>query len=275
MNDDPLKQAKAKAAATYDTAADHFDDEPLGFWKRIGERTLARLALPAGASVLDVGCGTGASALPAAQAVGPNGFVVGVDLSARLLDRARTKAAMRRLANVELRLADMTALDFPDGRFDAVVSVFSIFFVPDMEGLVRELWRMVRPGGKLAVTTWGPRIFEPAYSRWLAAIKRERPDLHSAFNPWDRITDVGAVRRLLRDGGVTEADIVAEDGLQPLRSAEDWWIIALGSGLRWTIEQMGPEAAARVRADNVQWLRENAISGIETNAIYAIANKPS
>jgi SAM-dependent methyltransferase len=169
----------------------------------------------------------------------------------------------------------MTALGFSDGRFDAVVSVFSIFFVPDMEGLVRELWRMVRPGGKLAVTTWGPRIFEPAYSRWLAAIKRERPDLHRAFNPWDRITDVEAVRRLLRDGGVTDADIVAQDGWQPLRSAEDWWIIALGSGLRWTIDQMGPEAAARVRADNIQWLSENAVSAVETNAIYAIGSKPS
>jgi ubiquinone/menaquinone biosynthesis C-methylase UbiE len=273
--DDPLKQAKAKAAATYDAAADHFDDEPLGFWKRVGEHTVARLALQAGANVLDVGCGTGASALAAAQAVRPNGFVVGVDLSAHLLDRARTKTAMSRLTNVEFRLADMTALGFPDGHFDAVISVFSIFFVPDMEGLVRELWRMVRPGGKLAVTTWGPRMFEPAYSRWLAAIKRERPDLHSAFNPWDRITDVETVRRLLRDGGVTEVDIIAEDGLQPLPSAEDWWIIATGSGLRWTIEQMGPETAARVRADNVQWLRENEIRGVETNAIYAIGKKPS
>ena len=273
--DDPLSQAKAKAAATYDAAADHFDDEPLGFWKRIGERTVARLALPAGAHVLDVGCGTGASALPAAQAVGSNGFVVGVDLSARLLDRARTKTAMCGLTNVEFRLADMTVLEFPDGHFDAVVSVFSIFFVPDMEGLVRELWRMVRPGGKLAVTTWGPRIFEPAYSRWLAAIKRERPDLHSAFNPWDRITDIEAVRRLLRDGGVTDTEIMAEDGLQRLRSPEDWWIIALGSGLRWTIDQMGPQVTARVRADNVHWLSENKIGSVETNAIYAIGNKPS
>ena len=144
--DDPLKQAKAKAAATYDAAADHFDDEPLRFWDRIGSRTVARLGLPAGAHVLDVGCGTGASALPAAQAVGRDGFVVGVDLSARLLDRARAKAIVCDLTNVEFRLADMTALGYEDGRFDAVVSVFSIFFVPDMEGLVRELWRMVQPG---------------------------------------------------------------------------------------------------------------------------------
>jgi ubiquinone/menaquinone biosynthesis C-methylase UbiE len=273
--DDPLTQAKAKAAATYDAASDHFDDEPLSFWDRIGRRTVERLALTPDGNVLDVGCGTGASALPAAQVVGPNGFVIGVDLSARLLDRARDKAKAHGWSNVEFRCADMTSLGYADGRFDAVVSVFSIFFVPDMKGLVRELWRMVRPDGKLAVVTWGPRIFEPAYSRWLAAIKRERPDLHSAFNPWDRITDVESVRRLLRDGGVSNTEVVAEDGFQTLRSAEDWWIIALGSGLRWVIDQMGPQVAARVKVDNVDWLRENKIDRLETNAIYAIGNKSS
>jgi ubiquinone/menaquinone biosynthesis C-methylase UbiE len=271
--DDQLRQAKAKAAATYDAASDHFDDEPLAFWDRIGGRTVERLALAPGAKVLDVGCGTGASVLPAAQAVGPNGRVIGVDLSARLLDRARAKAAARRLANVEFRIGDMTASGYPNEDFDAVVSVFSIFFVPDMEGLVRELWRMVRPGGKLAVTTWGPRIFEPAYSRWQAAVRQERPDLYSAFNPWDRITDVESVRRLLRDGGVTDCEVAAEDSFQPLRSAEDWWTIALGSGLRWAIDQMGPRTAAEIKADNVNWLNENKIDRLETNAIYAVARK--
>jgi ubiquinone/menaquinone biosynthesis C-methylase UbiE len=272
--DDPLRQAKAKAAATYDAAADHFDDEPLAFWERIGTRTVERLALATGAKVLDVGCGTGASALPAAQAIEPSGFVTGVDLSARLLDRARAKAKTRGLSNIEFRVADMTSLGYPDGHFDAVISVFSIFFVPDMEGLVRELWRMVRPGGKLAVTTWGSRIFEPAYSRWQSAIKRERPDLYSAFNPWDRITDPESVRCLLQDGGAADIEVAAEDGSQTLRSGEDWWIIALGSGLRWAIEQMGPETAARIKTDNLNWLTENKIDRLETNAICAIARKP-
>jgi ubiquinone/menaquinone biosynthesis C-methylase UbiE len=273
--DDPLRQAKAKAVATYDAAADHFDDAPLAFWERIGRRTVERFTPPTGARILDVGCGTGASALPAAQAVGPSGFVTGVDLSARLLDRARTKAKARGVSNVEYRLADMTSLEYPDDHFDAVVSVFSIFFVPDMEGLVRKLWRMVRPAGKLAVTTWGPRIFEPAYSRWQTAIKQERPDLYSAFNPWDRITDTEAVRRLLHDGGAKNVEVTAEDGVQMLRSAEDWWVIALGSGLRWAIEQMGPEPATRIKTDNVNWLKANNIDHLETNAIYAVAQKPA
>jgi ubiquinone/menaquinone biosynthesis C-methylase UbiE len=232
-----LHRTRWIAAASYNAAADHFDDEPLSFWDLISKRTVTNLKLQVGAKVLDIGCGTGASALPAAQAVGKNGFVVGVDLAARLLDRARTKAIAAGLDNVEFRLADMTALNYADGSFDAVVSVFSIFFVPDMEGLVRELWRMVRPGGKLAVTTWGPRIFGPAYSRWLVAVGRERPDLATAFNPWDRITDVASVRKLLQDGGVKDPEVIAEELFQPLRSPDDWWTIALGSGLRWTIDQ--------------------------------------
>ena len=268
-----LEQAKAKAAATYNAAADHFDDEALGFWDRIGRRTVARLAVPSGAKVLDVGCGTGSSALPAAEAVGPDGSVVGVDLSARLLERARTKASGRGLMNVDFIEADMSTLGFPDEEFDAIISVFSIFFVPDMEGLVRELWRMVRPGGQMAITTWGPRMFEPAYSRWMDAVERERSDLYSKFNPWDRITSVGAVSKLLQDGGVSDPQVVFESGSQLLRSAADWWTIALGSGLRWTIEQMGPTVSARVRTDVLHWLRETNVSAIETNAIYATARK--
>jgi ubiquinone/menaquinone biosynthesis C-methylase UbiE len=268
-----LEHAKAKAAATYNAAADHFDDETLGFWDRIGRRTVARLAVPSGAKVLDVGCGTGSSALPAAEAVGPDGSVVGVDLSDRLLERARTKASGRGLMNVDFIEADMSALGYPDDEFDAIISVFSIFFVPDMEGLVRELWRMVRPGGRMAITTWGPRMFEPAYSRWMDAVERERPDLYSKFNPWDRITSVGAVSKLLQDGGVSDPQVVSESGSQLLRSAADWWTIALGSGLRWTIEQMGPTVSARVRTDVLHWLQETNVSAIETNAIYATARK--
>ena len=64
--------------------------------------------------------------------VGKNGFVVGVDLAARLLARARTKALTAGLDNFEFRVADMTALNYPEVSFDAVASVFSIFFGPEM-----------------------------------------------------------------------------------------------------------------------------------------------
>ncbi len=270
---DPLEAAKLKAERTYNAAADQYDAEPLAFWDRYGRRTVERLSLRGGARVLDVCCGTGASALPAAQAVGPEGQVVAVDLAEELLKLGRAKAQTAGFHWVEFRRADMTALDFPNRHFDAVVCVFGIFFVPDMEAQVAELWRMVRPGGQLAITTWGPRIFAPAYEIWLQAVRQVRPDLHAAFNPWDRITSPEAVRTLFHDAGVRNVDVIPEDGYQPLRTPEDFWTIVLGSGLRWTIDQMGAELARGVKQAVLDQLAANGIDRVETNVIYGVGRE--
>jgi ubiquinone/menaquinone biosynthesis C-methylase UbiE len=268
---DALEAAKLKAEKTYDAAADKFDAEPLAFWNRYGRRTVERLKLPNGAQVLDVCCGTGASALPAAQAVGSEGAVIAVDLAEELLRLGRAKAQAAGLRNLDFRRADMTALGFPDRHFDAVMCVFGIFFVPDMEAEVAELWRMVRPGGQLALTTWGPDIFAPAYQIWLAAVRRVRPDLYSAFNPWDRITTPDAVGKLFVDAGVRHTEVVAEEGHQVLRTPEDFWTIALGSGLRWTIDQMGTDEAHSVKKEVLNTLSASGVDRVETNVIYAVA----
>jgi ubiquinone/menaquinone biosynthesis C-methylase UbiE len=272
---DALDAVRRKAESTYNAAADHFDDEPLAFWERYGRRTVERLAPPAGGRVLDVCCGTGASALPAARAVGPTGKVIAVDLAGDLLERGRAKARAAGLDGLEFRRGDMTALGFPDGSFDAVICVFGIFFVPDMERQVAELWRMVRPGGRLAITTWGPDLFAPANEMWNDAVRRVRPDLHAAFNPWDRITTPDAVRALMAAGGAPDASVEPEEGHQTLRSADDVWTIALGSGLRWTIDQMGPGAAADVRREMVGRLVAARVDRVSTGVIYALARKPA
>ena len=265
--------SKLKAETTYNAAADHFDDGPLAFWARYGRRTVERLALSAGSSVLDVGCGTGASAIPAAIVVGPRGRVVGVDLADRLLDIARAKSSAQKLHNIEFRRADMTALDYPNDSFDAVVSVFSIFFVTDMVAQVRELWRVLRPGGKLAITTWGPRMFEPGSQAFWSAVKEIRPDLLPAVNPWERIITPQAVRKLLSESGIESADVTAEDGRQTLQSSEDWWTVVLGSGFRWTVDQLNDKERERVRSANLNTLQDRGMPFIETNVVYAVAEK--
>src|SRR5436309_2055517 len=113
-----MEPAKLKAATTYNAAADHFDDGPLAFWDRYGRGTIERLRLKPGSAVLDVGCGSGASAIPAGKAVGPHGRVVGVDLAERLLAMARAKADAQKLPNIEFRQADMEGLDYVDESFD-------------------------------------------------------------------------------------------------------------------------------------------------------------
>ena len=134
-----LEDAKTRAAATYNAASDYYDDPANSFWSRFGSRTIERLQLPEGASVLDVCCGSGASAIPAAERVGPSGSVLGLDLADRLLALACAKAAERGLHNVEFRVGDMLELGLPASHFDAVVCVFGIFFVPDMAAAARAL----------------------------------------------------------------------------------------------------------------------------------------
>ena len=112
---------------TYNAAADHYDHPALSFWDRFGRRTVERLSLAPGMNVLDVCCGMGGSAVPAAERVGSSGHVLAVDLAQNLLDKGIKRAAERGMSNIEFRRADLEDLPFEDQSFDAVVCVFGIF----------------------------------------------------------------------------------------------------------------------------------------------------
>jgi ubiquinone/menaquinone biosynthesis C-methylase UbiE len=268
-----LEDAREKAIATYNAAADSYDDAANSFWDRFGRRTIEGLRLARGAAVLDVCCGSGASAIPAAQAVGRDGSVLGIDLAERLLEVARTKAKSMGLQNIEFRIGDMLDLGLPEASFDAVVCVFGIFFVPDMTAAVRELWKVVRPGGKLGITTWGPRFFEPGNTAFWNAVRDVAPDLHKAFNPWDRICDPQSVRRLLADAGIAHSEVMAEAGEHAIASPEAWWSAVRGSGYRGTLERLSEAERELVRAANLAFVRDAGIRSVEANVVYAVATK--
>ncbi|NMO49921.1 methyltransferase domain-containing protein [Actinoplanes sp. TBRC 11911] len=266
---------KSMSTSTFAATADHFDDPALSFWDRFGRETVARLGLHQGDHVFDGCCGTGASALPAAQEVGATGQVLGFDLAEPPLELARAKARAQGLTNAEFRLGDIERTGLPAESFDAVVCVFGVFFVPDMAAAVAELWRLLRPGGVLALTVWGPGWLEPATTDFWTTVGAERPDLVKGFHPWTRVTTADALARLYRDGGATAPVVEAEPGTHPLPDPEDWWTIVRGMGYRATVEQLGPAAEARVRDANVAALREAGVRQVQTNIVYGRARKPA
>jgi ubiquinone/menaquinone biosynthesis C-methylase UbiE len=274
MRPEEMHNVKAIAALTYNTAADLYDAPALSFWDRIGRRTIEQLSPQTGASVLDACCGSGASAIRAAVAVGPSGRVLGVDLAENLLRLGRSKAAQLGLSHAEFRLGDIEALDPARETFDAVVCVLGIFFLPDMSAGARHLWRFVRPGGQMAITTWGPRVLEPGSSAFWLAVRDERPDLYKGYNPWDRINEPAPLAAMLLAGGVEMAEIVVEADVQPLGALEDFWTIALGSGYRSVIEQLDSVSRDRVRNATLDSIGRQKVQSVETNAIYAMARKP-
>ena len=259
---------------TYNAAADHYDCPALSFWDRFGSRTIDRLALVPGMNVLDVCCGMGGSALTAAERVGPNGHVLAVDLAVNLLNKGSKRSAERGLTNIEFRRGDLENLSFADRTFDGVVCVFGIFFVPDLSGAVRGLWHLVQPGGVLAITIWGPNMFEPANGIFWEAVRREDPELVKSIKPWNKISESEPLRTLLVECGVTDPEVVAEPGTHSLSSPEDWWTIILGSGYRSTVDALSSTNRERVRTVVVQGVRRQKIREIRADVIYAAARKP-
>ncbi len=119
------------------------------------EAFVQRLAIPPGAHVLDVACGTGNLAIPLARA---GGIVTGVDIATNLLQQGRERAAAENLP-VRFDEGDAEKLPYPDASFDAVVSMFGAMFAPRPEIVVSELARVLRSGGRLAMANWNPESF--------------------------------------------------------------------------------------------------------------------
>src|SRR5437762_5497353 len=119
--------------------------------------TAARLAkfagVQSGQRVLDVACGTGVVAITAAR-IGAN--VTGLDLTPELLERARENSGVAEV-DVDWHEGDVEALPFPDGAFDVVLSQFGHMFAPRPEVAIREMLRVLKPGGTIAFSTWPDR----------------------------------------------------------------------------------------------------------------------
>jgi SAM-dependent methyltransferase len=263
-----MDDAVQRAEQTYDAASDTYDALANGFWNVHGTGTVERLGLSSTARVLDVPCGSGSSALAAARVAES---VLAVDIATNLLGLARAKAEREGLTNVEFLRADMRGTGLADESFDAVVSVHGIFFVPDRVSLMRELWRLVAPGGVLAVTTWGPDMLEPGAGAFWDAVGTERPDLVRGFNPWDDFTSPRQLVDLYDAAGIAGAKAELEEYEQPLASPEEWWTVVLGTGFRGTVEQLEGEAAARVRAANVAAVAD--VRALNASVVYGAAVK--
>ena len=114
-------------------------------------------ALRPGEAVLDVACGTGLVALPAAEAVGPAGRVCGIDIAGRMVEAAAAGATARGLRHATFARMDAESLALPDASFDVAFCALGLMYVPDPGAAVREMRRVVRPGGRVLVSVWGPR----------------------------------------------------------------------------------------------------------------------
>lgn len=234
-----------RAAAGYDA----WWEEPLAAARAEVQRCAV---LTPGRRVLDVACGTGSVSLAAAQIVGPGGRVVGVDLSDRMVEAARGSATDSQIANATFARMDAEALALPDDSFDIAICAFGLMYMPDPECALREMWRVLRPGGRLALAVWGER----ARCGWSACFEIIDREVATEVCPlFFRLGQNGALERACTGAGFDVLEsrrMVTTLHYASADEACDAVLIGGPVALAWS--RLDPAARARVRQRYVEAL---------------------
>lgn len=267
----------ASVRATFDAAADHYDHPAQAHWAFTAARTLEVAALEPGERVLDVCCGSGSSAIPAARQVAPDGEVVGVDLSEPMLDLAREKQRAEGVERLRFERGDMLALPHAENAFDVVLCQLGLFFLEEPAEGMTALLRHVRPGGRLVVTTFLGAPLAPAAGFLRKAIAEENDASASAggaspARPSATSTAEG-MHALADAAGATAIEVVTCEHAVELADPDDYWSMALGGGARGLIDGLTDAARERVRTRVTDQLRDDHIDRLTWNLLLTRVRK--
>jgi len=167
----------------------------------VSERLVELAAVAPGHTVLDVATGLGEPAITAARLVGPRGRVIATDCAPAMLREAARRAESARLSNIAFREMDAGTPNLDDIAFDSVLCRWGFMFVPDLEGSLRRLLALLRPGGHLATAAWGAPDEVPFIQLSASAVAKVAPLPDAAVSPLhpfrlsDRAILIGAMER--------------------------------------------------------------------------------
>lgn len=183
------------------------------------ERLLDRLALRPGARVLDLACGTGVLARLASGRVGPDGTVAGLDISPAMLTVARAQAAPVGTGPTGWHLGTAASLPFRDASFDGVACAFGLMFVSDRTRALAEIRRVLKPGGRLALSVWAAEADNPVDAGFVAVLRRYGRAGMGARRPAEySLADPDHMRHLLTRAGfhAVTVDTLTDEHRLPL-----------------------------------------------------------
>ncbi len=240
-------------------------NESAAYWQKHDQTIRALLApitaalltdagIREGDRVLDVAGGTGEPSLAIAEVVCASGSVTCTDAAAEMVAAAQREAQRRGLTNLTFRRCSADELPFADASFEAVVSRLGLMFVPDAKAAVREMLRVVKPGGRLAFAVWGAKELNPFFTIVTEVMARhllsppEEEDAPGGF----RFAVAGKLAGLLKESGAAEVrERAFEFFMEAPLAPEDFWTVRseMSDSLRGKLKNLSGGQVAQIAAE--------------------------
>jgi ubiquinone/menaquinone biosynthesis C-methylase UbiE len=210
----------------WDEVAVEYTKDRLGIFTRYAGRLLDLLHPSPESTLLDVGCGNGAVALQAAHRMGDDGCVIGSDIARAMLDQGRTIAHQEAL-EVSFCQMDAERLGYQSASFDYVTCAFSLFQFLDMDQALLEMWRVLKPGGRLSLSNWGPGYFTPIASMQRDIFRRYglKPLLNNPI-----VFEPARLQELISRAGFSKVDLMEETDEVWFTTPEEVWMFNMDMG---------------------------------------------
>lgn len=251
----PADQLRARLHGMWASVAGAWGEHADFVDKRIAPITTRMLEVSQpgpGQRVLELACGAGGAGLAAATLVGPTGEIVLSDVVPEMTAIAQSRAEALGLTNVTTSVLDLEQIDQPDASYDVVLCRDGLMLVPDPPRAAREIRRVLRPGGRVAVVVWGPRAQNPSIGILFDAVSAQLgapvppPGVPGPFS----LDDPAALARVLSESGLVDVKVDEEPTPARIGSFEDWWTrtCALAGPLAQILAGLPPDAAKELRA---------------------------
>jgi len=215
MNSNPLSNCEP-----WNLVADGYAETTMVVFKQYAEAVIAASNIKPGAVVLDVACGPGTLALEIAQTASK---VHGIDFSDSMLAIFRDKINQAGHKHIELHCGDAQSLPYTDGMFDAAFSMFGLMFFPDRSKGFAEIYRTLKPGGSITVTSWAPVDQSPAMHIMFGALRAIKPDLPEPQKSISSLENPEVFKQEMHDAGFKNIEIRSVTKPFPVASIPEFW----------------------------------------------------
>jgi ubiquinone/menaquinone biosynthesis C-methylase UbiE len=236
-----VAQHKQRVTRVFNIASADYDNTALRFFPFTADRMVDYLRPRRGWKVLDVATGTGALCLALARAVGPEGRVMGIDLSEGMLNRAEETMKKMSIQNVDLFQMDAEQPDFSNNFFHAVTCSFGLFFIPDMVTALAQWRRVTRPNGVVLFSSFTEKAFAQLGECFVEDLAAAGIDMADKPMASSRLKNADICKLLMEEAGYSNIQQTTMQMGYHLADENAWWDVVWGSAMRGLIELL-PEA---------------------------------